>query len=243
MRIILIVNLSFTLLAQLSPSLMNQERDEEGLALARVMKPMFVEGPSIEGLLAIGDFFLGDDRPHQARYFYEQALEMDPKSKEARKGIASVDDKLRDLREKYINYSKSATEKNDVNDLCSMAAIAFHQGYPQKAIEILDNAMIRFPQTAYEPSGLKTTFVHGVYLEDQTLTRLEKELHLATFDGKFEEASILAGRMISIGLGKSRTIAAIREFQAMFPEKVNEKWVGVLSGMSRFFDSPMKIEE
>ena len=231
--------LSFTAWAQIPPGMVGPEgeRDEEGLAIGRVIAEILLDKPTSQRLNQIATMFVGDDRLHQAHFFYQQSLLIAPKDPTALAGLKAVEESQADLRMNYENYARLAESKGDIRDRCSMAAIKFHEGYPQESIEILNEALVLLPEQAQFARGLRTTFIHGVNLETALLSRLEKELELATFEKRLEDAAILCGRMFSVGLGKPRTVSAMKELQGFFPNKINKQSANMLEKLADFFTS------
>lgn len=234
MKVFLICASAIAGLAQMPPGMMElqKDRDEEGVAIGRLIQPMLMKGATLDQLLNVGDMFLGDDRPHQAAFFYKQALRLDDKHKRATEKLDHVKKHIAALNKKADEYRRKAEADQNAADMCSVAAIEFHQGRSEEALHILDDAIKRLPNDVVQAYGLKSTYVHSAQLEHDLLSRLEKELRLAAFDGRVEEGALLAGRMISIGLGKQRSIDVIREFQALNPEKIDRAAVELLSQMS-----------
>ncbi|MCB1049567.1 MAG: hypothetical protein H6510_00990 [Acidobacteria bacterium] len=209
------------------------EQDTEGLPLAQTLGPMIFEDPDPARLLAAAEIFMDDNRPHQAKILYEAVLTLEPKNQAALAGINKVDERLKYLENRYQEFKARYEAGGPVQNLCSMAAIKFHQGYPEEALEITKNAAKVFPGDQV-PVAAQMTFQQGVDLDNFNLDRLEKAMELAAVNGKPDEVATLFGRMLYIGLGKSRTFEALKNVQAVIEKPINEKTIQLLGRLQAF---------
>jgi len=207
--------------------------DVEGLPFAEIVAPLLLKGVEAKAVREAAALFLEDSRPLQAKILYQAALELQPDSAESRTGLERTEERLIHLEKRFQEFKANYETGGDILDGCSMAAIRFHQGYPERALGILEVLKKQNPGKQ-DPAALAQTFRGGWESERATLARLEKAMHLAALEGQWEKACILFCRMIYIGIGNPATFAAFERVQAISEGKIRPEAVSVLAKLQQF---------
>jgi tetratricopeptide (TPR) repeat protein len=207
--------------------------DVEGLPFAEIVAPMLLKGVDAQAVRKAAALFLEDSRPLQAKILYKAALELQPDSAESRAGMEQTEERLAHLEKRFQEFKTNYETGGDILDGCSMAVIRFHQGYPERALGILEVLKKQNPGRQ-DPVALAQTFRGGWESERASLARLEKEMHVAAMEGQWEKACQLFGRMIYIGIGNPVTFAAFERVQAISEGKIRPEAVAVLAKLQQF---------
>lgn len=216
--------------AQLLPA-HDMNQDDEGMAGARILIKIMKQAPDSEIWCQLGDLFLQENRPYQARYCYQQASQIQPESEAAVAGIKAVEKELDHLEKRFAEYQTEAETGTDVRDYCSMAAIRFHQGFTRESLEILQQASKRYPKNR-EIQGLTGTFLYGINHETEKLAKYHGEMNLALVRKEPDRALENLGRMIYLSLGRPAVTDLLNDLRAFYPEFVQVDSIERIQGMS-----------
>jgi len=214
--------------------------DKEGLEQSRLIMPILIEGPSDDLLNEWAQSLLDDSRPFQARFLFQQALKINKKSKQAKAGLQGAKDRLDYLEKRYEEFKRQALQGKNPADFGSMAAIRYHQGFHELALEIIHIGKTKYAGSD-DLSSLTMTFRLGQSHQDEMLDKIEDEMQHAIMEGKIEDAVIAVGRMLSIGLGNERSVRALIELNALAPGNVDPKAIELIRKLPKILEDPPEL--
>ena len=201
--------------AEIAANMARQQFEAGDLAkAAKAAENMVAQAPDyIPGRLLLGQIYLEQDRPAQARKCFEKCLEIAPDDAAAHYNLGIVHERWGQLDQAYSHYEQAASARPDyVPYTLALVEVCASRGDYEQALAMLDESMLEYGQDAsvfVAAGGLLTRLgrdaeavtmlqrAHGLNGEDDQIVEL---LAFGLYRvGRYDEALKLFGRLITKG--------------------------------------------
>ena len=192
------------------------------------------QGPTGNAYAELAKLFFEDDKPIQARFYYELALSLNPENKEFKDQWKKVEKRIALLEKRFQEFNDIANTKNDITGFGSMAAIKFHQGYYREAFQIVQTAVDQYgddPRIA----PLRGSFNQEIQLLAQSVDVLYKQFQKMVDEGNNSKALESFGQMIFISLGNPQVFDLLKSIKESHPEAIQEESFLLLEEFTKLY--------
>ena len=236
--IILVLAMAPSVMGQFAPPEqdIDKQRDllrRESEAPGRTYAKLFQKGRDPALLASLGEHYMKISKPVQARTHFKLALDVDPDLAAAKEGYASAESRIQYLDERLKHFQGLREKEKKAMHACSQAAILFHLGYSEDALQILQDASVEMG-TDFDIRAMVATIRQGDTVEVAALEAL-RDSFVAAMDAKDLEGSLtVLGQMIFVSLGKIPPEPYLAALQKNFPQETfDEKVAAILRDVTK----------
>ena len=203
---------------------------------------LFQNGAVAEVIYQLAESYKKISKPIQAQVLYQKALAIDSQHAGASKGLEEANRRLAWLDQRIKTLDEESQKNNDHQKLCGKAAVLFHLGREEDALDTLQAGHQKFTgtQASYEIRSLYATFRRGQDDTDKAVAVIEREFDAALAAKNLQMAFESLGGIAFLRYGRVLHGPYLEKLIQVFPE-VNANFVEEALSMLKLDAKPGKI--
>ena len=201
---------------------------EESEMGGQVMGQLFAKGPDAALLVELGDQFVNISKPIQSKSVFSAAKALDANNEAAEKGLKKSVDRVAWLENRIKTFTAEIEKEHDPITYNRRAAILFHMGRYQEALDSLDIGLEKNPGSR-DVLGLKRTFEQGLRIEHIARGILDQKFSEALSEKAPEKALTEFGKIVFTSLGRVSATNYLERLSKTYPDLEMKKIKDVLA--------------
>ena len=165
------------------------------LEAGQAYSELFREGKELDAYNRLGFLYQDISKPIHAKYFFGEALKIDPNNQEAKEGVSVSEERIAYLESRIQTFNEEIAKTQNHQKYCAKAAVLFHLGKAADALNVLDG-YLQSDASNREVLGLRNTFLQGLEAKRQAHLFLEQQFQQAIAGKQLDQALTNLGQMV-----------------------------------------------